>query len=296
VICKICNLELKNLRLLSIHIKNHGVDSKEYYENYLKKNGDGICKQPDCKNKTELVYGLGGYSKFCSRKCQFIFMSTNCEINSKRKKSMTKRWKDKDSLLHSTERKEKIIKSLTGKKFTEERKKKQSVSHIGQEAWNKDKPGCFSEESRKKMSDSQKRSRQDPDSFWNSEEYEKQKENTRQIMLSGRAIKMLKCQKNPSKPELMLSEIVKKSYQNSEIQYPVLNYIVDIAIPEYRIAIEYDGYFHFNTEEHKEYHKIRQERIESEGWLFYRVTMFDKFPTLDQIKENIEKLINKIKK
>ena len=36
---------------------------------------------------------------------------------------------------------------------------------------------------------------------------------------------------------------------------------------------------------------MRQKRIEDEGWVFYRVTMFDKFPTLEEVKESIENLI-----
>lgn len=40
-----------------------------------------------------------------------------------------------------------------------------------------------------------------------------------------------------------------------------------------------------------EYHKIRTEKIKNEGWKILNYTMFDKFPTLDKLKEDIERLI-----
>jgi len=289
--CKICLEFFNTTRAFSTHIvKKHKMKTSEYYEKYLKKQGDGKCKLNSCNNITKIL-GINGYEKFCSRKCQYIFMSTNTEINNKRKISMERRWEDDNSLLNSKERKEKIRNSLVGKKFSERRKKNISDSHIGQEAWNKNKPGCFSKESRKKMSDTQKRLRNDPNSYWNSEKFEKEKDRIRNEMLNGKAIKMLKAQKNPSRPEVMLRDMVRELYSTCEFQYQVLNYAIDVAIPEEKIAIEYDGYFHFDTDEHKEYHKLRQEKIEKEGWKFLRYTIFDKFPDLEKIKEDINRIL-----
>ena len=115
------------------------------------------------------------------------------------------------------------------------------------------------------------------------------KESQRQKCLDGHAITMLKAQTNPSKPEVMLREMVKEIYPDCEFQYGVFNYALDVAIPDYKIAIEYDGWFHFDTEEHKEYHKMRQTRIEKEGWKFIRYNIFQKFPTYDQVKKDINK-------
>ena len=117
------------------------------------------------------------------------------------------------------------------------------------------------------------------------------KENHRARMLQGFASYMNKFIKNPSKPEVMLRNIVKELYPDCEFQHPVLRYSLDIAIPDKKIAIEYDGYYHFDTEEHKEYHKLRQEKIEKEGWKFLRYTMFDKFPTIEKIQNDILKLL-----
>ena len=110
-------------------------------------------------------------------------------------------------------------------------------------------------------------------------------------MLNGGSERVHKAIKKISKQEINLGNIVKEIYPDCELQFGVLNYFLDIAIPKYKIAIEFDGYYHFDTEEHIQYHKNRRERIENEGWKFYRLTMFDKFPNREQVKENIEKLI-----
>jgi very-short-patch-repair endonuclease len=131
-------------------------------------------------------------------------------------------------------------------------------------------------------------------------------ENQRQYMLNGGATKALKGVKNPSKPEIMLREMVLELYPDADPQHDVFNYSIDIALVEQKIAIEYDGYRHFfectkvkkyTPEEYrritKEYDDKRQKRIEGEGWTFLRYTMFDKFPTKEQVKNDIEKIIKR---
>jgi len=97
-----------------------------------------------------------------------------------------------------------------------------------------------------------------------------------------------------SKDEIKLRNLVKELYSECKFQYVIFNYEVDVAIPEYKIAIEFDGYYHFNSPEAIEYHNYRQKRIEGEGWKFYRVSMYDKFPTLEEVKEKLESLIKEI--
>ena len=117
------------------------------------------------------------------------------------------------------------------------------------------------------------------------------KEQQRQRMLNGQAAKMNKCIKNPSKPELMLREMIKQLYPEAEPQFTIFNYSVDIALTEQKIAIKFDGWYHFDTEEHKEYHKFRQEKIEKEGWKFLRYNISQPFPFKEQIKNDINKLL-----
>jgi len=119
------------------------------------------------------------------------------------------------------------------------------------------------------------------------EKIKKFKEDRRLWMLeNGKRIR--KEIKKISKDENKLRELVQELYPVCIFQYSILKYEVDIALPEYKIAIEYDGYYHFDTEEHKQYHKFRQENIEKEGWKFLRYTMFDKFPSLENLKEDIK--------
>ena len=110
-------------------------------------------------------------------------------------------------------------------------------------------------------------------------------------MLNGHASYMHKFKKNPSREELKLREIVKELYPEADPQHTIFNYSVDVALVEKKIVIEYDGYYHFNTEENKKYHENRQKKIESEGWKFLRYTMFEKFPNSEKVKEDIKKLI-----
>ena len=116
--------------------------------------------------------------------------------------------------------------------------------------------------------------------------------NNKEWMKNGGSSYIRKCIKNPSKEELKLRIMVKELYPTSEHTYKILNYDVDIALMEHKIAIEFDGYFHFDTEEHKEYHKRRQEEIKEENWKFLRYNIFQPFPTLEQVKEDINKILN----
>ena len=109
-------------------------------------------------------------------------------------------------------------------------------------------------------------------------------------MLSGHAIKMIRSIKKISKNELKLRTIIQDLYSNCQFQYKVLNYSIDVAIPEHRIAIEYDGYYHFNSKENIDYHNIRQQKIELEGWKFLRYNIFQPFPNKEQINKDLNSL------
>jgi len=116
-------------------------------------------------------------------------------------------------------------------------------------------------------------------------------EEQRQLMLNGWSSYMNSKIKNPSKSELKLRGIVKEFYPNCKAPYPILNYVVDIALVEEKIAIEYDGWYHFNCQESIDYHNMRQKKIEQEGWKFVRYNIFKKFPSSEKVKNNILKTI-----
>lgn len=167
---------------------------------------------------------------------------------------------------------------LTGRKLSEDHIKKL----LGRVPWNKNIKDCFSDESRLKISKNNKGKHKNTEEF---------KQRMREKLLNGQSLIMIKSIKKISKEELKLKSLVDKLYNRVIPQYRVLNYSIDIAIPEHKIAIEYDGYYHFDCKENIEYHKQRRERIENEGWKFYKVTMFDEFPTIEKVKENVDLLI-----
>lgn len=139
-----------------------------------------------------------------------------------------------------------------------------------------------SEEERDKI----KKSRLGRD-FRSKESIEKQ----RQYMLNGGSIKCIKAIKKISNEEIKIRDIVKELYPEADPQHKVFNYALDIALVDKKIAIEYDGYYHFNCQESIDYHIMRQKKIEGEGWKFIRYTIFDKFPTLDQVKKDIDSIL-----
>jgi len=99
---------------------------------------------------------------------------------------------------------------------------------------------------------------------------------------SGHAAYMNSFISNPSKPQIELYGLVKLLYKNVILNYPTKsNFSIDIVIPDINIAIEYDGsYWH---DEEKD--KIRQKKLEKEGWCFIRYK--DYIPSLNKLKEDI---------
>jgi len=85
--CLICKKEFKSLRSLSIHIKPaHNITLKEYYDDYLKKEFDGICKT--CGKNTSFGGLTKGYYDFCSSSCA----SKNFKVREKTKKTVYERF------------------------------------------------------------------------------------------------------------------------------------------------------------------------------------------------------------
>ncbi|OQA65513.1 MAG: NUMOD3 motif (2 copies) [Candidatus Diapherotrites archaeon ADurb.Bin253] len=191
------------------------------------------------------------------------------ETKEKIKESM-KRKKETGWINHPESTKIKMSEKLKGRKISNETTKKRLESRKGYR---------HTEETKEKIRVSNKKRV--------TEEF---REKQRKRMLNGGTAIVHKAKKNPSKQESKLREIINRLDYKSEFTYQILNYFIDIAIPEYKIAIEYDGYYHFDTEEHIRYHKKRQEQIEEKGWKFLRYNMYDKFPTIEEVCSDIEKI------
>lgn len=66
MICLICNLEFESRRSLCNHLsKKHKLLGKEYFDQFLKTNIDGICKLDGCNNHTKFINLDVGYSDCC---------------------------------------------------------------------------------------------------------------------------------------------------------------------------------------------------------------------------------------
>ena len=208
----------------------------------------------------------------------------------------------------SEEHKKNISISLTGRKFSEEHKNNIKINHRTLKG--KDHPlyGIKpSDEARRKMSITRKGR---PSRFkglkgrYSKETIEKIrfkltgkkhteefKENVRKRMLNGQSAYMNSKVKNPSKPQLLLFEIVKQLFPSAIINFPFLNYCLDIAIPEIKLVIEYDGYW-FHQDQNKDLE--RQNIIENHGWkvIKYKGTKSkDIVPDLEQVKRDIENIM-----
>ncbi len=65
--CEICNKEFKNLNGISKHIKIHNISFQTYYDKFLKKEGEGYCKE--CNKETEFISLGQGYKSYCGDPC-----------------------------------------------------------------------------------------------------------------------------------------------------------------------------------------------------------------------------------
>lgn len=69
-----------------------------------------------------------------------------------------------------------------------------------------------------------------------------------------------------SAPQLELFKLVKDKYPTAVLEYPVLDYCLDIAVPELKLCFEYDGSYWHDIEKDK----IRDEVLSKFGWIVRR--------------------------
>jgi len=217
------------------------------------------------------------------------------ERKEKLRKTTKKQWDDPNSLFNSNEFRYKLKYQRVGKFHTKESRNKMSSSHKGIRSKHKGKTylELYGEEKTTLIKNkiSSKRIGKTYEEIMGKDKSIKLKEKKRQKMLNGQGAIMRSKIKKISNEEIKLRNMVKELYSSAEFQYPVFNYALDIAIPEYKISIEFDGWYHFYNQEAKDYHIFRQKRIEEKGWKFLRYSIYDKFPTIEKIKEDIFRII-----
>jgi len=215
--------------------------------------------------------------------------------SSRRKRSKLNKeiWSD----ISLKERQSEIIKRVwrdptTKEKITEAQKEgwnkpgvKEHQSKLSKQAWNK---LGVKEKFAEIMKEVQKEVQNRPE----------MKKRHRELMLNGASAHAASFIKNPSKEELALRKIVKELYPQAEHTYKVLDireYTVDNALVEEKIVIEFDGYHHFKNQEAIGYHDKRQKEIETQDWRFIRYNIFQKFPSKEQVKQDIDNFINEVR-
>lgn len=113
-------------------------------------------------------------------------------------------------------------------------------------------------------------------------------EATRERMLNGGALKAMKVASGvkTSKPQKKLFEMVKSFYPEAELEYEIFNKSLDIALPNHKIDIEFDGdFWHKNR---KDTDLKRDELLRSNNW---HVLRYSKLPKLGVLQNDIETII-----
>jgi len=94
-----------------------------------------------------------------------------------------------------------------------------------------------------------------------------------------------------STQQLYIYNLLKENNYNVELNYPLSRINLDVAIfiDNIKIDLEYDSWY-FHKDKQKD--RRRDEFVKSHGWKILRVRSGHLLPTLEQIKQQIEYLIN----
>lgn len=86
ITCKVCNKEFKTIFSFTGHLRNHSMTSKQYYDTFIKEDGEGIC--PTCGKQTNFKSFTEGYHKFCSISC----LNKSDYIKEKSREASMRKW------------------------------------------------------------------------------------------------------------------------------------------------------------------------------------------------------------
>lgn len=184
------------------------------------------------------------------------------------------------SAIRSRERGRKISSKLRNRKISEGWRSKISRSKKGQLTGDVNpakRPGV-----RRKISEALRRSWRDPNSGLNSSERSEKLRKRTLIQLKQNPIKV-------SSAEIKLRDALRRQGLNNFVpQFQVLDrYLIDIAFPRERVAIECDGSYWHNLTERIKRDEIRDKRLQEKGWTILHIP--DK-----EIHENIDQLVAEI--
>lgn len=99
--CKLCKETFKDSFHFSMHIRLHKMTPKEYYDKYLKKEGEGICKV--CGKPTTFNGTAKGYASYCPGKCAAIGGLKKMERTNLKRYGFKTTFHDKEKIKKSIE-------------------------------------------------------------------------------------------------------------------------------------------------------------------------------------------------
>jgi|GEM_PF-2468636 len=264
ITCKLCGKELRSSRLLVAHVRHiHKLSSKEYYDKFLKRNGEGLCKI--CNKETSYFDISNGYKKYCSIRCVQI----DPDIIEKKKLTSVKNYgvDHPSKILKNKE----MQKTRITKKNNDQEFKKMVIEKL--------KNRIISEDTKLKMSISAKKRCNNSLSYIKSKEFRNKQS---ALMKNGLAVYANSFVKNPSWPQIKTYNNVRTLYQEAVLNYQFKRYSLDIAIPSIKLDIEYDG---FRYHENREKDNTRDNFLRSHGWRVLRYR--DHIPKTEQLKNDI---------
>ena len=138
MICKICNQNVKDSSFANYHLRKiHEITGKEYYDTFLKKEGEGICQNEGCENETAFKRINQGYADYCSRACT----SRSSKAKTKAKATMLKNYgvehalqsKEIRTQMEEKNLREKGVKNVFQMESVKEQIKKTNIENLGVE-------------------------------------------------------------------------------------------------------------------------------------------------------------------
>ena len=291
--CYICNQDFKSYKGLASHLKQKHSDitTKEYYDRFYKKEGEGVC--PVCGKETKFIGRLNrGYSKHCSSKCH----NSDKNIIALKKQTIKNNYGD-ENYRNIEKIKQTKLERYGDENYNNSSKMIITKSGKSQEEWDimRDK----SWETRKALYNN-----------WITEETKQQIKNTKLDRYGDenynnheQALKTYiekygsSCAffGNISKEETEVLDYIKSIYTGDveSNNRTILNgKELDIYIPEKKLAFEYDGlYWHNELNKSNNYHIDKTNNCEAQGIQLIHIFEDEWLYKQDIVKSRIKGLL-----
>lgn len=267
-ICKICNREFKNPLALATHIKEkHGVTSKEYYDKFLIKGGEGKCAL--CGEKLRFRGIVRGYTKYCKH-CFFKAEETKEKIKATNLENLGVEWPTQSK----TVREKWKLSSLEkyGTEYpTQSDEIKEKVRQTSRRKYGKDYYAQTDEHKERYINTCMER--YGVENYSQSEEYHQ-----RYPGLLKKRLKTMKEHKtfNSSKAENGLEVKLRELFPDLKAQYRSEQYPFkcDFYIPSLDLYIEYNGtwthgYKFFDKNDENDLARLNELKAKTEKSKFY---------------------------